>query len=184
MERPTPTGIEARFDAQELLVSKTDMRGVITYANQRFVQISGYEEDELLGKPHNIVRHPLMPRCVFDLMWETLRDGKEIFAFVVNLAKDGRHYWVFAHVTPDVSPVTGEVIGYHSSRRQASREAVRAVQSVYEELRHAEMAHSSRRDQCAAGRRALDDTLLGMGMTYEMFVLHTYTANMDLGRVA
>ena len=94
MARPTikPTGVERFFDDDDIIVSKTDLKGKITYANRVFSQVSGYTEPELIGQPHNLIRHPDMPRCVFKLLWDTVQDGREIFAYVVNLCKGGDHY--------------------------------------------------------------------------------------------
>jgi len=94
------TGVERFFDADEVIVSKTDLKGRITYANRVFQRVAGYGEAELMGAPHSIVRHPAMPRCVFKLLWDTLEAKQEIFAYVINRARNGDHYWVFAHVTP------------------------------------------------------------------------------------
>ncbi|HMO11052.1 MAG TPA: PAS domain-containing protein, partial [Actinotalea sp.] len=110
-----PTGVERTFGADEIIVSKTDPKGRITYANQVFLRVSGYREDEVVGQPHSIVRHPDMPRAVFALLWETIQAGREIFAYINNLAADGAHYWVFAHVT--TSRAGGALVGYHSNRR-------------------------------------------------------------------
>jgi PAS domain S-box-containing protein len=96
---------------------------VITYANETFLKIAGYTEDEILGQPHNIIRHPDMPRCVFKLLWDTLEMKHEIFAYVKNMAKNGDFYWVFAHVTPTFNE-HGTVIGYHSNRRVPERNQV------------------------------------------------------------
>ncbi|MEK9753939.1 MAG: PAS domain-containing protein [Rhodospirillaceae bacterium] len=86
MARPTlpPTGVERTFEPGDIIVSKTDLTGVITYANRTFCKVAGYDERELVGQQHNIVRHPDMPRCVFKCLWDTIVTGKEIFAFVVN----------------------------------------------------------------------------------------------------
>ena len=111
-----PTGVERTFGEDEIIVSKTDAKGIIRYANGVFLRVSGYEEADVLGQPHNIIRHPEMPRCIFRLLWDTIASGEEIFAYVLNLAADGAHYWVFAHVTPSFGP-RGEIIGYHSNRR-------------------------------------------------------------------
>ena len=94
MSRPliTPTGVERSFSPDEIIVSKTDTKGIITYANKIFLDIAGYTEDEVLGKPHNMIRHPDMPRCIFELLWQTIQQKKEIFAYVVNMAKNGDHY--------------------------------------------------------------------------------------------
>src|SRR5262245_21896843 len=109
-----PTGQERFFGADEIIVSKTDLRGHLTYANDVFLRVSAFAEDEVVGKPHNLIRHPDMPRCVFKLLWETISGGDELFAYIVNLAQDGAHYWVLAHVTPSVG-LDGRVVGYHSN---------------------------------------------------------------------
>ena len=95
-----PTGTERTFGEDEIIVTKTDLRGVLTYANDVFLRISALTEDEAIGQPHSLIRHPDMPRAVFKLLWDTLKERKELFAYVVNLASDGAHYWVLAHVTP------------------------------------------------------------------------------------
>ena len=170
--RPTrvqPTGVERTFDEDEIIVSKTDRRGVITYANDVFVRVSQYPEFELIGQPHNIIRHPDMPRCIFKLLWDTLAERREIFAYVVNLAKDGAHYWVFAHVTATGRP--GEPIrGYHSNRRSPDREAIAAVEPIYRQLRAVELSHASPRDGLAASTSALLQFLQEQGMTYDELV--------------
>jgi PAS domain S-box-containing protein len=95
-----PSGREIFFPASELIVSKTDLKGRLTYANRLFCRVAGYTEAELIGEQHSIVRHPDMPRSVFKLLWDTIEDRREIFAYVKNMAKNGDHYWVYAHVTP------------------------------------------------------------------------------------
>lgn len=118
MPRSTPslTGVARTFGDDELIVSKTDARGVITYANDVFLRISGYPEDEVIGAPHNLVRHPDSPRGLFKLLWDQIGAGKEVFAYINNMAKNGDHYWVLAHVSPSFDP-RGKLIGYHSNRR-------------------------------------------------------------------
>lgn len=110
------TGVERFFGENDIIVSKTDLKGHITYASRTFLQIADYSEAELLGRPHSIIRHPHMPRSIFKFMWDTLENGKEIFAYVINRAKNGDHYWVYAHVTPSWD-AKGTVLGYHSNRR-------------------------------------------------------------------
>jgi PAS domain S-box-containing protein len=92
--RPTvkPTGRERTFREDEVIVSKTDLKSIITHANLVFVRVAGYSEQELLGQPHNPIRHPDLPRCVFKLLWDTISKGNEIFAYVINLCSDGEHY--------------------------------------------------------------------------------------------
>lgn len=95
-----PTGKEVFFPEDDIIVSKTDLKGRLTYTNRIFCDISSYSEAELMGQPHSIIRHPDMPRAVFKLLWDTLAEGREIFTYVKNMARSGDHYWVLAHVTP------------------------------------------------------------------------------------
>ncbi len=164
-----PTGRERTFGRDEIIVSKTDLKGRITYANDVFLRVSGYTEEELLGKPHNIIRHPAMPRCVFQLLWDTIQDGREIFAYVVNLAKNGDHYWVFAHVTPTFS-AEGRIIGYHSNRRVPNRAAVHQIEKIYELLLQAERPHRIPRDAIAASGVVLERYLSEQGFAYDEFI--------------
>jgi PAS domain S-box-containing protein len=164
-----PTGIERTFGPEELIVSKTDTKGVITYANDVFCRMAAAPEADLVGRPHNVVRHPEMPRAVFKYMWDALSARQEIFAYVKNLALDGSHYWVFAHVTASGRP--GEaIVGYHSNRRAPAREAVAAVEPVYRQLRAIERSHASSPDGLAASVSALYALLEERGMTYDEFV--------------
>lgn len=160
-----PNGVEKHFGENEIIVSKTDTKGVITYGNELFIEMSGFKEEELLGKPHNIIRHPDMPRAVFKLLWDTLSKKSEIFAYVVNLAKDGSHYWVLANVTPSYS-LQGDVIAYHSVRRKPSEEALRVVKSLYKEMVNAE-----RGGGVDAGVKILVNLLESKGLSYEELVL-------------
>jgi PAS domain S-box-containing protein len=163
------TGVERTFDDDEIIVSKTDRKGIILYANQVFVRVSGYSEEELVGAPHSIIRHPDMPRCVFKLLWDTIEAGEEIFAYVVNLCKTGDHYWVFAHVTPSFDEA-GNILGYHSSRRTPDRKAVEQIKPIYALLNETERSYSNKAD----GMRASTDLMLQYldknGMAYDQFV--------------
>ncbi len=163
------TGVERHFDEDEIIVSKTDLKGRITYANDVFLRLSGYDENALLGQPHSIIRHPDMPRCVFSLMWETLAKGREIFAYVVNRSLNGDHYWVLANVTPSFH-ADGSVRGYHSYRRKPRRDAVAAATELYQKLCTAEQAPQNRRDGMAQGTAALMALLQSRGMDYHQFV--------------
>ncbi|RDU72912.1 PAS domain S-box protein [Helicobacter aurati] len=120
------------------LVSKTDTRGKILYCNEEFIQISGYTEQELLGKPHSIVRHPDMPRTIFRYLWSKISMGSEVNAYVKNLAKDGSFYWVFANVSPSFSCVGNEIIAYNSVRRKPNRNGLQIIETLYTELRQHE----------------------------------------------
>ncbi len=163
-----PTGIERFFEEDEIIVSKTDPKGVITYANRVFLRIAQYEEEEILGAAHNIIRHPDMPQCIFDLLWKTIASGQEIFAYVKNMAKNGDHYWVFAHVTPTFDSA-GRITGYHSSRRVPDRSAVAAVDALYQQILAEEQRHADWREGMAAGLRMVENTLKDARMSYEEF---------------
>lgn len=163
------SGVERTFEPDEIIVSKTDLRGRITYANSVFQRVAEMTETELLGQAHSIIRHPDMPRCVFRLLWDTLQDGREIFAYVVNRSKSGGHYWVFAHVTPTFDE-QGRTTGYHSNRRVPDRDAVEQASKVYAVLRQEEAKHEHPRAAADAGVQLLTKILKDAGVTYEQWV--------------
>ncbi|MGY1733426.1 PAS domain-containing protein [Geodermatophilus sp. SYSU D01045] len=164
-----PTGEERTFAAEELIVSKTDPRGVITYANDVFLRVGAYSLDEVIGRPHNLIRHPEMPRAVFKLLWDTLAARQELFAYINNLAADGAHYWVLAHVTPSYG-ADGSVVGYHSNRRRPSRRAVDRVRPIYERLLAEERRHPDARAAVAASSELFDRLIAEHAASYEDFV--------------
>jgi PAS domain S-box-containing protein len=164
-----PTGVEKIFRPDQIIVSKTDPQGRLTYVNGLFVEISGYPEHELIGRPHNVIRHPDMPRTVYRLLWERIASGQELFAYVVNLSADGGHYWVLAHVTPTFGP-SGDIVGYHSNRRTASPEALARIKALYAAILTEEMRHDHTPTAIAAGQQLLESTLAETGMTYDEFV--------------
>ncbi len=137
MRRPPPVNIEKVLNQNDFIVSRTDTRGIITYGNEIFIEMSEYSEEELLGAPHSILRHPDMPRIVFKLLWDTIAAGQEIFAYVKNLSKSGKYYWVYANVTADYD-ARGNIIGYYSVRRKPNEKAVPIVADVYDSLLKAE----------------------------------------------
>ena len=167
--RITPTSVEHSLTRDSFIVSKTDTKGRITYANRTFMRFSGYRENELLGQQHNIVRHPDMPRAVFNLLWETIRQGRECFAYVKNLSKDGSFYWVFANVTPDHDD-NHEICGYYSVRRMPNPQALKTIEPLYQEMLAAEQAAGAK-DAIAAGTQILLSRLQEGNIEYEPFVL-------------
>ncbi len=134
MNKPTPRDEEIPLDPKRYIVSETDAKGKITYVNDYFMEVSGYSEDELIGKPHSIVRHPDMPKVVFKLLWETIQQGKNINAVVKNLAKDGRYYWIFTEFEIRKNTDTGEIIGYHASRKTISKHVIEIIADLYAKL--------------------------------------------------
>ena len=134
MKKPNPIDEEIELDPKRYIVSETDAKGKITYANDYFMEVSGYTQEELIGQPHSIVRHPDMPKVVFKLLWETLKKGKNINAVVKNLAKDGRYYWIFTEFEIRRDTDTGEIIGYHASRKTISKHVIEIIADLYKEL--------------------------------------------------
>jgi len=153
------TGIEKIFDEDEIIVSKTDLSGKITYGNRTFYRMAGLQEKDCLGVQHNLIRHPHMPRAVFELLWNTLQDGKEIFAYVVNRSANGDHYWVFAHVTPSYDG-NGNITSYHSNRRVPNRQVLNEhIEPLYKSLLEVEQSAASPKDGLAASYQAVVDLL-------------------------
>lgn len=126
------TDIESPYPDGRLIVSRTDPAGIITHVNQSFVDMSGYSNEELIGAPHYILRHPDMPPAAFRDLWETLRRGEKWQGYVKNLRKDGGFYWVKATVIPNIR--NAQVIGYTSVRRKPSRQKVAECMKLYPTL--------------------------------------------------
>jgi len=126
------TDIETPYPDGKLIVSTTDKAGVITHVNQSFIEMSGYTEDELIGMPHSILRHPDMPSAAFKDLWDTVNRGEKWQGFVKNLRKDGGYYWVKATVIPNIR--NGQVVGYTSVRRKPSRTKVNECIQLYPTL--------------------------------------------------
>ncbi|ARJ64384.1 chemotaxis protein [Magnetospirillum sp. ME-1] len=127
------TNTEIELPEGTILVSKTDLGGRITFVNQAFVEISGFSEEELMGAPHNIVRHPHMPEVAFADLWTTIKAGKPWEGIVKNRAKNGDHYWVRANATPEMED--GQITGYISIRTAPSRAQIDAAEHLYEQVR-------------------------------------------------
>ena len=165
-----PTNVEVFFDSNDIIVSKTDLKGRMTYVNRTFCQIAGYSEPELLGAPHSIIRHPGMPRAVFKLLWDTILEGREIFAYVKNMAKSGNYYWVFAHVTPSFD-AGGKIIGFHSNRRVPDPTVVKTIITpLYADLLRVEQSHRNGKDALAAGYQHLLDFVASKKVAYDELV--------------
>lgn len=123
----------------------------------------------MIGRPHNLIRHPGMPRAVFHLLWQTLSDGRELFAHIDDLASDGAHYCVLAHVTPSYS-ADGAVIGYDSNRRRPSAGAIRTIAPLYRRLVAEERRHPTAKAAVAASSRLLDEMVSARAGSYEEFI--------------
>ena len=136
---PTPTDKEHEVTSVDIVVSKGDEKGDITYANPIFFKLAGYTQAELLEKPHSLIRHPDMPKIVFKYLWDTIKSGKDVKAFVKNLSKDGGFYWVFAHVRVATNP-DGSFRNYVSTRKAMSAVARAVIEPLYKELLAAEQS--------------------------------------------
>lgn len=132
------SGREIKLGREQELVSATDTKGVITYCNDDFSVIAGFEQSELIGQAHNIVRHPDMPKAAFEQLWETVKQGKPWMGVVKNRCKNGDHYWVDAYVTPLIEQ--GKVCGYESVRVKPKAEWVSRAEAVYQRINQGQAA--------------------------------------------
>ena len=146
------------------IISETDKKGIITQANDVFQEVAGYTEDELLGANHNIVRHDDMPRACFKLVWDTIRSGKEIRAFVINKAKNGDHYWVLAQITPTAD-------GYHAERVAPDAATIKdVVAPLYKQMRDKEKEMNYSNEGMEAATQILLDVLADKGLSYDELI--------------
>lgn len=134
-----PVNTEVHWDKSLELVSKTDKAGTIRYANEAFVNVSGYEEYELIGQPHNIIRHPDMPKVIFKLLWKNLLNGKDFHAVVKNMAKNGRYYWVLTRFEIFKND-KGEITGFMGRRKSVPTEVSDKIEELYKKLKQIEDA--------------------------------------------
>ena len=139
--KPSPKNKEVTFEdvgvLNRPLISKTDLKGIITYVNTPLCKLSGYSKEELIGKPHNIIRHPDMPKQVFKTLWNTIEKGERFRGFIKNLRKDGTYYWVEAFIQP-IYDENGAKIGYISSRKPISEFDKIKYEKIYKEMKKKE----------------------------------------------
>lgn len=157
--------MERKMDENDFIVSKTDLKGNITYCNRIFIDMAEYSEEELLGAPHNIIRHSNMPKAVFKLLWDRIQNKQEVFAYVINQTKNKNEYWVFANVTASLD-TRGNIIGYYSVRRKPNPKAVEIIKPIY-----AKMLEAERRSGVDASLKILTDLLEEKGMSYDELII-------------
>ena len=155
---------EIFLQKDSLITSKTDLKGHIVYANDDFLKYAGYTMGEILHKPHNIVRHKDMPKTVFKYLWDYMREGKEIFAYVKNKTKDGNYYWVFANVTPSMD-MNDNIIGYYSVRRMPNKSAISTIEKLYKNILSVEQQQDLNK-----GIETLENFCKGVGKTYNELI--------------
>jgi len=168
IKRPEPIDREIPLDPFQTIMSKTDKKGIIEFANDYFMQICGYKEWELMGQPHNVIRHPDMPKIIFKILWDRLFEGKNIHAVVKNLAKDGSYYWVVTDFQNKYDE-NGEIIALYSRRKAVPENIKLYFSELYSKLLKIEEVGGME----AAGiylNGLLDDA----GMTYDEFILHLF----------
>jgi len=132
MNKSTPIDEEYFFESSAI-ISQTDLKGIITYGNRAFSEVSGYNVEELIGKPHNILRHPDMPKVVFEKMWSTIQSGQTWNGLVKNLRKDGKYYWIDIEILP-IKDNNDKITGYIAAGKAASRKDIQENNETYKHM--------------------------------------------------
>lgn len=179
----TPVNRARCIPADQFLVTHADLRGGITYANAYFCEAQACREKDLLGQPHNMLRHPDMPAAVFQLIWQRIRDGQEVFAYVKNMACTGEYYWTLSHLTPHYDAGL-RIDGYQCFRRAASGRSISAAEKAYRELQLIEHNTRSKEQGLAASRQHLDGMMSRNGTSYDEWVLSLATLDDEEGCLA
>lgn len=172
--RPTPSDREVDWNKTKVLLSKTDTKGTILYANEDFIDVSGYDEFELIGQPHNIIRHPDMPKVIFKFLWDSIQSNKNIHAVIKNMSKTGRYYWVITDFKI-IADTNGEIAGYFGTRKTVSEDiVVKFIEPLYKKLLHIEEA---------SGLNASEEYLIGFleerNKTYMEYIDHLVATGKD-----
>jgi len=131
--KPDPVDEEVPFDGG-VMITETDTAGIITYANRKFREMTGYSKEELIGAPHNINRHPDMPKAAFKGMWETIKDGNYWEGYVKNMTADGKYYLVVVWIKPKLD-AEGNIVGYIAGRKIPDRDAMNAALAQYKSMK-------------------------------------------------
>nr|WP_315197488.1 PAS domain-containing protein [uncultured Flavobacterium sp.] len=172
--RPTPSDREVDWNKNKVLLSKTDTKGTILYANEDFIDVSGYDEFELIGQPHNIIRHPDMPKVIFKFLWDSIQANKNIHVIIKNMSKTGRYYWVVTDFKI-IADTNGEIVGYFGTRKSVSETiVVKFIEPLYKKLLHIEEA---------SGLKASEEYLIGFleerKKTYMEYIDHLIATGKD-----
>jgi len=162
--RPIPIDEEIKFSKKKFIVSKTDIKGNIIFVNKNFCDISEYSEEELIGSPHNIIRHPDMPRAIFFLLWSSLLRGEPVSGVVKNLSKSGRYYWVIADFDVKIDE-DGNIKSFTAFRRSAPQQVIDIIEELYETMLNIE-----RRRGMKGSLSYLEAYLEEHNMTYDEFL--------------
>ncbi len=177
----TPVEKAVTLDNRKYLLSKTDPAGNIEYCNDYFCQITGYTEHELMGQPHSIVRHPDMPSAIFYMMWEHLRQKKNITLILKNMTKKGHFYWIQTEINIKINRASNEIIGYFAYQKHVPQHVIDTLQPLYAQLSRLEQRHDME-----AAVAYLQNFLQQRGQSYEQYiheVLHAGTFAYRLSRL-
>ncbi|MBF4515728.1 PAS domain-containing protein [Flavobacterium sp. ANB] len=172
--RPNPSDREVDWIKTKVLLSKTDTKGTILYANEAFIDVSGYDEFELIGQPHNVIRHPDMPKVIFKFLWDSIKSNENIHAIIKNMSKTGRYYWVITDFKI-IADTDGEIVGYFGTRKSVPEDIiVKFIEPLYKKLLHIEEV---------SGIGASEDYLVGFleerKKTYMEYVDHLVATGKD-----
>lgn len=154
-----------KVNENDFIVSKTNTKGHLTYCNKIFMDIAEYKEEELLGKPHNILRHPDMPKAIFKYLWEEISKKREVFAFVLNKTRNGNEYWVYANITATLDH-NGNIIDYYSIRRKANQNAIDIIVPLYKRMNDIE-----KKEGITASLKVLTDISKEKGVDLNEFII-------------
>lgn len=170
------TDEEIEVDRNDLIISRADTRGTITYCNEIFTKMSGWTQEELLGSNHNLIRHPHMPKATYKIIWDNIKAEKEFYGYVKNLCKNGGYYWVFVYITADLDK-NNKIAGYTSYRRYAPKLAINTIEPIYKLMIEAE-----KQGDIEASTALLEKILSKNGFTsYDQFIFDLQIkANMTL----
>lgn len=172
--RPTPSEREVDWNKNKVLLSKTDTKGTILYANEDFIDVSGYDEFELIGQPHNIIRHPDMPKVIFKFLWDSIKSGNNIHAIIKNMSKTGRYYWVITDFKI-IADSDGEIVGYFGTRKSVPEDIIiKFIEPLYKKLLHIEEASGM-----SASEEYLNGFLEERKKTYMQYIDHLVTTKKD-----
>ncbi len=161
----TPVNKEVAWDKTKTIMSKTDAKGVIEYVNQVFMDVAGYTEGELIGKPHNVIRHPDMPKTIFKILWDNIQKGINFHAIVKNLAKSGEYYWVITDFDIIRDP-SGQIINYMGRRTSVPTETIeKHIAPLYQKILQAEQAGG-----VEAGEQFFQQFLKDQGKDYLTYI--------------
>ncbi|MHB8919517.1 MAG: PAS domain-containing protein [Halothiobacillus sp.] len=171
MEKTLITDHERVLLRSEIISSRADYRGIITFVNPVFLKVTGYEKGEVLGQPHNMIRHPTVPRAVYRVMWDVIKAGEQFFGVTKNRCKNGDFYWTLGYFQPEIDAGTHEITGFRSTRHGLHDESLKQeFEELYQNVRQTELKYPHNAEQVQAGVECLTKQLKRRGFPdYQTF---------------